>query len=286
MKQNYPNNILTILIFCLLSASPAFAQLYPIMNPIQGPSAVCSQPASPKTFSVTASNTPSSYAWSVIGPSASGVIISNPSGAVTTISFPYPSLYATYTVYCTASNNGGTSPNAATKVVTIYETPTVTFSGANVFCQGSSTNLSASPTILSASSTLFYNWSPSNGLSSTNGYSVTANPSSTTNYTVLLTMGTCTNTALITVQSIPCVGINSIDPENKTSLTMYPNPNSGSFFITSSTDELALILNEIGQTLQQVQLLEDRETKITGLPPGIYFIVTPNSRKKIIVTEN
>lgn len=286
MKQNYPKKTLTILIFCLFAFAPAFAQLYPVMNPIQGPSAVCSQPANAKTFSVTASNSPSSYAWSVIGPSASGVIISNPSGAVTTISFPYPSLYATYTVYCTASNNGGTSPNAASKVVTIYETPTVTFSGANVFCQGSSTNLSASPTILSASSTLFYNWSPSNGLNSTNGYSVNANPSSTTNYTVLLTMGACTNTALITVQAISCVGINTIDPADEVLLNLYPNPNNGSFSIKSGADELALILNEVGQTLQQVQLLEDKETKIVGLPPGIYFIVTPKSRKKIIVTEN
>lgn len=172
----------------------------PVMNSITGPTAVCSPPASPKSYTASASNSPTSYSWSTL-PSAS-VVIGNSSAAVTSISFPNTNL--TYTVYCSATNGSGTSSTIA-YIVTVFETPTVTFSGANSFCQGSSINLSASPTVISGSSTLTYSWFPSTGLSSTTGHTVQANPSVTTTYSVLLTLGSCTNVAsvIVTVQSLP-----------------------------------------------------------------------------------
>jgi hypothetical protein len=285
MTNYYPKKQFIALALGFLTFNLAFSQVLPIMDPIQGPSVVCSQPANPKTYTASAINFPTSFAWSVIGPSSSGVVISNPSGSVTTISFPFPTSYTSYTVYCSASNGAGTSLNSSSMVVNVYETPKVTFSGANVFCQGSSTNLSASPTVLSASSTLSYSWSPSTGLSSTTGYSVHASPPSTTNYTILLTMGTCTNSAQVTVQVIQCVGISSFDSYIYNSMSVYPNPNSGDFTIKSDNDEIALIINELGQTLRKVDCIRATETKITSLPPGIYFIVTPNARKKMIVTQ-
>jgi hypothetical protein len=117
MKKNYPKKHLFLIPFCFLSFFKGFSQLYPVMGAIKGSSVVCSHPASPKTYSTSASNSPSSFAWSVIGQYSSGVIISNPSGAVTTISFPYSGANTTYTVYCTASNAGGSSPNPASFVV-------------------------------------------------------------------------------------------------------------------------------------------------------------------------
>ncbi len=288
MKKNYPNKTWIVIALCFFAFNEAFSQLVPVMQPIQGPSAVCANPAAPKTFSVSASNSPNFYSWTVTGPGSGGVVISNPSGSITTIGFPYPTQYATYTISCNASNSVGNSATSSTFVVSVYETPSVTFSGSQSFCQGSSTNLSASPTILSASSTLSYNWSPATGLSSTNSYSVHANPPSTTNYTVLLTLGTCTNSAQLTVQVINCppVGINSYTPDEKESLQFYPNPSNGSFIIKSTKNKLAVILNELGQTMRTLNLQEDTEIKIEGLAPGVYFVVTPQSRKKIIVTQN
>lgn len=278
MKKNYS----LLLFFCIILSELAHAQLPPLMNAIQGPNLVCSQPASPKSFTASASNSPSTYNWTYAG--LPGVVFSNPSSAVTSISFPYPYINASFTLFCSASNIAGTS-NTASFVVTIKETPSVTFSGANIFCQGSSTNLSASPTILSSSSTLTYSWSPSTGLNSTISYSVIANPPTSTTYTVLLTLGTCTNTAQVTVFAISCVGIPTLDPLNANDLKAFPNPNTGEFFIQSDRDEQVTLLNELGQTIQTLLIKADEKTNISGLKPGIYFIVGSTTRKKIVVTN-
>jgi hypothetical protein len=174
----------------------AFAQV-PVMNPISGSTVTCSNPAAPLSYTASASNSPTSYSWSVL-PSSSVVILS-PSAAVTDISFPYST--GTYTLFCFATNGSGAS-STVSFVVTVFETPSVSFSGSNTFCQGSSTNLSASSTILAASPTVFYNWSPGFGLNTTVGPNVIANPSVTTNYTVTATKGVCSNTAQITVSQI------------------------------------------------------------------------------------
>ncbi len=185
----------------ILSLTKATAQA-PVMGPITGPSSSCSAPSAPKSYSVTATNSPTSYMW-VVMPMTAGVVIGNASAAVTTISFPYLGTGTQYTIACTATNGSGMSMSSVNYVVDVFETPTVTFSGANSFCQGSSTNLSASPTIMSASSTLSYNWSPATGLSSTTNYSVNASPATNTTYTVLLTIGSCTNTQQVSVSVNP-----------------------------------------------------------------------------------
>ncbi len=56
---------------------------------------------------------------------------------------------------------------------------------------------------LSALGAANYNWAPSVGLSSTSGNAVTANPPSTTTYTVIGTTGVCTGTGFVTVSVTP-----------------------------------------------------------------------------------
>jgi hypothetical protein len=193
MKRHY----FFLIISGIISFSQALAQV-PVTSAISGASSSCSTPSAAKVYSVTASNSPIFYTWDAYP--NNGVSFSNQSGAITTVSFPYTGF--SYTLTCSATNGNGTG-NTSTYVVNVFETPTVTFSGANSFCQGSSTNLSASPTILSASSTLSYFWSPSVGLSSTTNYSVNASPASNTTYTVLLTIGSCTNTQITSVSVNP-----------------------------------------------------------------------------------
>ncbi len=178
----------------------------PVMNPINGPSVVCSSPAPAVVYSVSASNSPTSYSWSVISPTP-GVIISNPTSSVTSISFPYSN--GVYTVNCYAMNGSGSSL-IETKIVTVFETPSVTFSGANTFCQGSSTFLSASSTALMASPTINYFWSPPTGLNNTFGQYVIANPSIPTIYTVTAVLNSCsgTNTIGISPMMSPTVTAN------------------------------------------------------------------------------
>jgi len=204
MKKNY----FYFILFIILTGSDLFAQV-PVMNPILGPSSVCSAPGSAMTFSASASNSPTSYMWTVV-PSA-GVIIANPNAAVTSISFPYSN--GTYTIYCTATNGSGTSiPEPF--VVNVFETPTVTFSGNTSFCQGSSTYLQASSTILAASSTINYFWSPGTGLNTTSGPFVQASPTIPTTYTVTATIGMCSNSSQITVTPLaaPTININVSNP--------------------------------------------------------------------------
>jgi hypothetical protein len=177
----------------------------PVMGQINGPQVACSSQS--YTYSTGASNNPTSWSWQVLP--STGVVISNPGNDTTTIAFPPSS--TPYTVYAQATNGSGTS-TPATITVTVYETPSVTFSGAQAFCQGSSTNLSASPTIITPGSpTIFYNWSPSTGLSSTTSGTVIANPPSTTNYTVLITMNSCTANAFVTVtvNPVPSVSLSA-----------------------------------------------------------------------------
>ena len=114
------------------------------------------------------------------------------------------------------TGTSGVCTGTTTAVVTVNPTPTVTVPSA-IICVGNSTTLTAS-----GAST--YIWSPATGLSSTTGYSVTANPTSTQGYTITGTSALgCTNTAtaVVTVNPLPIVTVNSptICTGNAASLT-------------------------------------------------------------------
>jgi hypothetical protein len=239
MKTKYL--VFSILFFVILSSNAQL--LIPVMNPIAGPANVCSVPAAGVTYSASANNNPISYQWSVLSPSA-GIVISSTNSNTTNITFPNTNL--NYTLICTATNAAGTSAPVIF-IIKVYETPTVTFSGAQSFCQGSSTNLSASPTIISASSTLFYNWSPSSGLNTTTGPSVTANPSVTTTYSVLLTIATCTNMAFLTVTVNPYPSFTPLVSNTLfcklTNQTLTINGNANSYSINAAPTATQSILN-------------------------------------------
>ena len=131
MKKFFTQVALSLLAFSFLHSQTA-----PVMAPIQGPSAVCAQPSGAATFTANASNSPSLYFWSCTG--NSGVVMTNTNTSITSISFPNLISGTTYTLSCYAMNGFGAS-NTVSFVVTVNETPNVTFSGANTFCQGSAT---------------------------------------------------------------------------------------------------------------------------------------------------
>jgi hypothetical protein len=324
----------------------------PVMNSITGAGNVCSSPAAPSSYTASASNSPTSYVWSVFP--SSGVVIANGNTSVATISFP--STTTSFTVSCYATNGFGNS-TPINYVVNVYGTPNVTFSGANTFCQGSSTALQASSTILAGSPTISYNWSPPTGLNTTSGQNVTASPASNTTYTVFATTGICSSTATInviplqnptltlnnnsitvcpfntvvltatgannyfwtggitngvsftppgtgnyvyfvtgtssngcsatksaTVTVAACIGIaentNAQDP-----LNIYPNPSNGTFMIRAANDEKIVIINETGQLISSFTLSAGSNTLVTGLARGVYFVITPGSRKKLVIVD-
>jgi gliding motility-associated-like protein len=123
------------------------------------------------TYTYTWASNPAGFSSAIINPTA------NPTGNTT---------------YTVTVNDGFTSVIANT-TVTVYPIP-VASAGSNVaICTGNATTLNASGGAT-------YSWSPSNGLSATNIYNPTANPASTTLYTVIVTSAQgCTNTSNVTV---------------------------------------------------------------------------------------
>ena len=125
-----------------------------------------------------------SYSWS---PSTG---LSASTGASVNAS---PSATTTYTV------TGTSGACSSSQTVTVTVTPlALTVSPDVSICNGGST-------VLTASGATNYSWSPSTGLSSTTGASVTANPSTTTTYTVSGTSGSCTSSLPVTVTVTPVV---------------------------------------------------------------------------------
>ena len=145
------------------------------------------------SIALTASGA-STYTWSP----ATG--LSATTGTTVTAS---PTSTQTYTVTGTDVNG---CVNSTTKTVTVNNLPTVSVSPTSpTICNGSSVQLTAS----GANS---YNWSPATGLLSTTGATVTAQPTSTTTYTVTGTdINGCSNTATktVTVTNNPTVTITS-----------------------------------------------------------------------------
>lgn len=131
-----------------------------------------------------------SYAWSFTGgtPATSNTL--SP-GA---INFSSP---GSYSATLTATNACG--PSTGSAPITVLPPPIVSIStstGNLSVCQGTSITLTAS-------NAATYSWTPSTGLNTTNGSSVTAAPNSTTTYTVTGTAGSCTDTETITITVNP-----------------------------------------------------------------------------------
>lgn len=111
-----------------------------------------------------------------------------------------PASTTTYTV--TVANGTCTSTDAV--VVTVNTTPVANAGSDVAICSGTSTNLGASGGTT-------YSWLPTTGLSSASIASPVANPSSTTNYTVTVTTGSCSSTdvVIVTVNPTPVANAGS-----------------------------------------------------------------------------
>ena len=114
------------------------------------------------------------------------------------------------------SRGEGTCLRTDTMIVTVYPLPTtVIIADKNPICFGDTSNLSASGGI-------FYQWSPSTGLSAIDRIQLKANPRVTTTYTVTVTdQNTCVNTSeiILVVNPLPIVNAG-----NDTSYCINPNP--------------------------------------------------------------
>jgi len=134
-------------------------------------------------------NTPTSWNWTVTGPTTLNSTLQNPTFNLTTP--------GTYSVQLDVTNAGGADSYTMNNYITVNANPNVSASGAATICEGQTASISAS----GASS---YSWNNGAGT----GANPTVSPISTTIYTVTGTDGNgCTNTdqVQITVNALPNV---------------------------------------------------------------------------------
>ncbi|MEO6733874.1 MAG: T9SS type A sorting domain-containing protein, partial [Ferruginibacter sp.] len=119
-------------------------------------------------------------------------------GTGAAISFGNQTGAGTYTVVATNGTTSCTNNMTGNVAVSINPLPTVAVTPPSAtICAGNSTSLTAS-------GALSYSWSPATGLSATTGSTITANPATTTTYTVTGTdINTCVNSTAVTVTVNP-----------------------------------------------------------------------------------
>ena len=165
---------------------------------ISGPSVVCAN-STAITYSV-ANVSGTNYTWvvpggaSITGGTNTNAITVNFGASAGTVSVSAVGSCGS----ATAALNVTVSPGLSLSV--IPNNPTI--------CSGTSTTLTAS-------GATNYTWSPSATLSSSNGTSVTANPTVTTVYTIIGASGTCTGSTTSTVTVAGALSL-SVTPNNST----------------------------------------------------------------------
>jgi len=81
------------------------------------------------------------------------------------------------------------------------------------------------------------------------------------------------------------------EESNQNIMNIYPNPNNGVFTIKAEKEGIYSFINELGQTIKQIQLNSSNNytMNIENLDNGIYFIVGYNNnemvKQKIVVTK-
>ena len=193
--------------------------------------------------------------------------------------FVYPSVSTLYTVSAVTVINNMSCNSTGSVNLTINPNPTVTaVLTRSVICRGEST-------ILTANGANTYVW---NNTATTPSFAI--NPIINTNYTVTGTnLNGCKGTGTVQVKVNTCTGISELSNQN--GLKIYPNPNNGEFTIESQLAIDLLIINELGQTIKNIQLssANNLQVKVSDLANGIYFIVgknkTTNINQKIIFNK-
>jgi hypothetical protein len=158
-------------------------------------------------------NTATSYLWST-GATSQSILVS---------------AAGTYTV--TVTSNGCTASPSTPVVVTVTSspTPTITPSGATTFCTGSSVTLTSS--------------AATNYLWSTGATTQSINVSTTGNYTVFITTGTCTATSTPTAVTVKALPTATISPSgtvticNGGAVTLSANSNTSYLWSTGATTQ-------------------------------------------------
>jgi len=203
-----------------------------------------------KTATLTASGA-TSYTWN-----------STPTGNVGLYTLN-PQTTTTVTMIANTQSLTTNCPVTHTVVVTVNALPTLTLTSSKTrVCRGVANTLSVT-------GAQTYSWS--NG-ASTNTVVVT--PSVSTTYTVVGTNASgCSTEATILAQISACTGI-SENEVNRLQLSVYPNPNNGSFNVSTGANVTLILSNQLGQHIRTIVLNDANahSAEIKDLSAGVYYI--------------
>lgn len=183
-----------------ISVTPSVTTVYTVTGTSSGCSTVKTSTVTVNATPTISVNSPTACAGTAATLSATGATTYTWSTGATASSITVtPASTAVYTL--TGATSGCSS--TASSTVTVAPNPTVTVNSSAI-CSGNATTLTANGGTT-------YNWSPATGLSATTGSVVTANPTTTTAYTVTGTSGGCSanSVSTVTVSPTPTVNVNS-----------------------------------------------------------------------------
>ncbi|MES2679669.1 MAG: T9SS type A sorting domain-containing protein [Bacteroidota bacterium] len=236
-----------------VSVSPGFAVCYP---------------ANISLFSNATAAT--SYSWagpnSFVAATANTVLFSAP-----------PSSSGIYTVTATNNNCVGTN----TVSILIQPSPTLTAIGATV-CTGQSA-------ALTATGAAAYLWTGPAGFTATTAiiFIPGANNLNSQIYVVTGNLGSCSASVVVGLMVDPCAGIEK--HESRSAVTVFPNPNTGSFMIASDLSMQLLLINALGQTVKTIELPGKKNLGLsfTDVPEGVYYLVSPDGsfNQKVVIAR-
>lgn len=265
----------------------------PIMGAINGPASYTIVPPTlPLIYSVTATNSPTSYTWTILTPAAPSVSANIISGQGTSsISVNFLACgQNVFTITSVASNSNGVSVIPSIMQTTISEMPCV-IGAYPMLANGTSTICIGSSVTAVSNGALSYNWSAnpvesfSTGLNTppmshqSKGFAYLS-PTITTIYTVI---GSCygiclpSNPVTFTINVLDCTSLKESIKANS-HFYIYPNPTRDYIWIKLNDNQIVIetveIFNSIGQSVQEIKILgqENNSIDVTSLSPGFYTV--------------
>ncbi|MBL7912057.1 MAG: T9SS type A sorting domain-containing protein [Bacteroidia bacterium] len=152
------------------------------------------------------------------------------------------------------------------------QTPTVVASS-TLICSGYTSSLS----VIGA---VNYTWSTG---ATTSVIAVT--PSITTGYSVsgMYTNG-CVNTGSINIQVSACTGTDEHSISGGI-ISVFPNPNSGVFTLRAATAGKLMVVNSLGQLVDEIYVNEGSQKINISLGAGIYYLIDKHEKIKIVIAN-